>query len=53
MPEGYRIELSPNKRAGCKIGNCKQEKIKIEKDELRLGTLVTIQEHQSMAYRHW
>lgn len=53
MPEGYRIEVSPNKRAGCKVGDCKKEAVKIQKDELRFGTMVTIKEHSSMAWRHW
>jgi len=49
----YRVEISPNARAGCKNTECKNEGIKIQKGELRFGTLVTIQERTSWAYKHW
>ncbi|EOD48938.1 putative zf-parp-type zinc finger protein [Neofusicoccum parvum UCRNP2] len=53
MPSGYRVEVSPNKRAGCKNSECKNAGIKIQKGELRFATMVTIQEQQSWAYKHW
>lgn len=46
-------EISPNKRAGCKVTACKDENIKIQKGELRLGTWVIIREHGSWQWRHW
>ncbi|KIW08030.1 uncharacterized protein PV09_00974 [Verruconis gallopava] len=52
MPS-YRIEISPNNRAGCKNTECKKNNIKISKGELRFGTFVEIQEHQSWQYKHW
>jgi serine/threonine-protein kinase ATR len=53
MPAGYRIEISPNNRAGCKSTECKNEGIKILKGEIRFGTFVEIMEHQSWQYKHW
>ncbi|KAF2274147.1 zf-PARP-domain-containing protein [Westerdykella ornata] len=53
MPTGYRIELSPNARAMCKNKECKDAGVKIQKGELRFGTLVTIEEHTSWTYKHW
>jgi hypothetical protein len=53
MPEGYRVELSPNKRAGCQATDCKKAAVKIQIGELRFGTVVTIQDHTSMQYKHW
>ncbi|CAD0013415.1 unnamed protein product [Aureobasidium pullulans] len=49
----YRLEISPNNRAGCKGTECKDNSVKILKGELRQATMVTIHEHQSWAYRHW
>ncbi|KUL90438.1 hypothetical protein ZTR_00091 [Talaromyces verruculosus] len=49
----YRIEESPNKRAGCKTTICKKHEIKIQKGELRLGTWVDTERYQSWSYRHW
>ncbi|RAO64493.1 uncharacterized protein BHQ10_000505 [Talaromyces amestolkiae] len=49
----YRIEESPNKRAGCKVKACKDHNIKIQKGELRLGTWVDTERYQSWSYRHW
>ncbi|KAL3710489.1 hypothetical protein TMatcc_004284 [Talaromyces marneffei ATCC 18224] len=49
----YRIEESPNKRAGCSVKACKDHKIKIQKGELRLGTWVDNERFQSWSYRHW
>ena len=51
--KGYRIELSPSKRAGCQNKDCKDAKIKIQIGELRFGVLVEVKEHTSMQYRHW
>ncbi|KAI9885933.1 MAG: serine/threonine protein kinase psk1 [Watsoniomyces obsoletus] len=53
MPAQYRIEISPNNRAGCKNKECKDANIKIMKGELRFGTLVEINQHQSWTYKHW
>ncbi|KAG6003023.1 hypothetical protein E4U43_000979 [Claviceps pusilla] len=52
MPQ-YRVEISPNNRAGCKDSVCNKEKIKITKGEIRFGTWVEIQEHGSWAWKHW
>ncbi|KAL6704350.1 hypothetical protein ACN47E_008306 [Coniothyrium glycines] len=49
----YRVEASPNNRAGCKVGACKDNAVKIMKGELRFAVQITIQEHQSWQYRHW
>ncbi|KAK4971137.1 hypothetical protein LTR66_011511 [Elasticomyces elasticus] len=53
MPTAYRVELANSNRAGCQRAECKKEAIKIQKGELRQGTLIEIQEHQSWKYRHW
>merc|ERR1711939_482199 len=48
----YRLEYSPNNRAACKAPEpCKGTKL--TKGELRIGTMVTIMEHQSWQWRHW
>ncbi|KAK0884232.1 hypothetical protein LTR87_001861 [Friedmanniomyces endolithicus] len=49
----YRVELSRTNRAGCRAPHCKAAGIKIEKDDLRQGVLVTIKEHTSWMWRHW
>ncbi|KAI8937228.1 hypothetical protein NX059_006437 [Plenodomus lindquistii] len=49
----YRVEASPNSRAGCQTKPCKDAGVKITKGELRYATQVTIKEHQSWQYRHW
>ncbi|KZF19705.1 zf-PARP-domain-containing protein [Xylona heveae TC161] len=49
----YRVELSKSGRAGCKNKECKDNGIKINKDELRFGTWVTIQEKGTWAWKHW
>ena len=49
----YRIEISPNARAGCKASDCKDSAIKITKGELRMGVWVAFQEHGSWHWRHW
>ncbi|UKZ95444.1 uncharacterized protein TrAFT101_010288 [Trichoderma asperellum] len=52
MPQ-YRIEISPNKRAGCHDTVCKKEAVKIQKGEIRFGSWVEIQEHGSWSWKHW
>ncbi|KAF2653286.1 zf-PARP-domain-containing protein [Lophiostoma macrostomum CBS 122681] len=52
MPS-YRIEISPNNRATCNNTECKKAGAKLLKGEIRWGTLVTIKEHNSWAWRHW
>ncbi|CEJ86656.1 hypothetical protein VHEMI04167 [[Torrubiella] hemipterigena] len=52
MPQ-YRVEVSPNKRAGCKDSVCKKEAVKIQKGEIRFGTWVEIEERGSWHWRHW
>ncbi|KJZ74838.1 hypothetical protein HIM_05747 [Hirsutella minnesotensis 3608] len=52
MPQ-YRIELSPNARAGCKDTVCKANATKIAKGEIRFGTWVEIQDHGSWGWKHW
>ena len=49
----YRVEISTTARAVCKSTECKKEGIKIQKGELRFGTLVTIRDHTSWSYKHW
>ncbi|KAI9790937.1 MAG: hypothetical protein M1833_001736 [Piccolia ochrophora] len=53
MPQ-YRVELSPNNRAGCKNKLCKDQGVKILKGEIRFATWVEIAERGgSWQYRHW
>jgi hypothetical protein len=47
------LEVSENARAVCKNKECKDAGVKIQKGELRFGTLVTINEHTSWSYKHW
>ncbi|KAK0262423.1 hypothetical protein LTR91_014701 [Friedmanniomyces endolithicus] len=49
----YRVERSKTNRAGCRAPHCKDAGIKIDKDDLRQGVLVTIKEHTSWMWRHW
>ncbi|OTA05697.1 hypothetical protein A9Z42_0063910 [Trichoderma parareesei] len=49
----YRIEVSPNKRAGCTDTVCKQGEVKIQKGELRFGSWTVIKEHGSWRWKHW
>ncbi|KAK3110404.1 hypothetical protein LTR53_015337 [Teratosphaeriaceae sp. CCFEE 6253] len=49
----HASEIAKTGRAGCQAPHCKKQDIKIEKGEIRQGVLVTIQEHQSMKWRHW
>ena len=48
-----QLEVSPNRRAGCKVTACKDEDIKIQKGEIRMGVWVTYEERGSWAWRHW
>ncbi|KAL7962623.1 hypothetical protein V8C34DRAFT_269340 [Trichoderma compactum] len=52
MPQ-YRIEISPNNRAGCNDTVCKKQGAKIFKNEIRLGTWVEIQDRGSWKWKHW
>lgn len=47
------VELAKTGRAGCQNSACKNNGVKIEKGELRMGTLVTIKEHSSWMWKHW
>ncbi|MCJ1396933.1 hypothetical protein MMC11_000125 [Xylographa trunciseda] len=49
----FRLEYALSGRAGCKATECKKQGIKIDKGELRHGTFLEIQEHQSWAWKHW
>ncbi|KAI0455723.1 hypothetical protein F5B21DRAFT_470422 [Xylaria acuta] len=51
----YRIEISPNNRAGCQDKVCKDSKTKIVKGELRFGVWFVVPgtEHGSWKWRHW
>ncbi|TGO14473.1 hypothetical protein BTUL_0052g00100 [Botrytis tulipae] len=49
----YRVELATTARAGCQNKECKDNGIKIQKNELRLGTWVEIQEHGGWQWKHW
>ncbi|KAI4215212.1 MAG: hypothetical protein LQ349_009176, partial [Xanthoria aureola] len=40
-------------RAICKMTECKKQKVKIGKNELRFGVWVDYGEHQGWAWRHW
>ncbi|PVI06113.1 zf-PARP-domain-containing protein [Periconia macrospinosa] len=49
----YRVEQAAQGRAVCKNKECKDAGVKIAKGEFRMGTLVTIHEHQSWTWKHW
>ncbi|KAL6871835.1 hypothetical protein J3F83DRAFT_616328 [Trichoderma novae-zelandiae] len=49
----YRIEISPNRRAGCQDAVCKKDAVKIQKGELRFGSWTIINEHGSWRWKHW
>ncbi|KAF9697479.1 hypothetical protein EKO04_004669 [Ascochyta lentis] len=49
----YRVEASPNNRAGCINKECKTAGVKIKKREFRYAIQVTIKEHTSWQYKHW
>ncbi|KAK2030262.1 zf-PARP-domain-containing protein [Colletotrichum zoysiae] len=52
MPD-YRIEVSPNNRAGCTDGVCKKAASKCLKGSLRFGTWTKIMDHESFKWKHW
>ncbi|KKK18802.1 hypothetical protein AOCH_002889 [Aspergillus ochraceoroseus] len=52
MPS-YRIDEASTGRAGCQNKECKDNKVKILKGELRLGTWVDTERFQSFFWRHW
>lgn len=47
------IETAVSGRSVCRATECKKNGIKIEKDELRMGTWVEIQERGSWQWKHW
>jgi hypothetical protein len=47
------VEHAKSGRAACQNSACKKEGPKIAKGELRMGTLVTINEKQSWQWKHW
>lgn len=47
------IETASSGRAICKATECKSNGIKIEKDDLRLGSWVTYEDRGSWAWKHW
>ncbi|KAL3482352.1 hypothetical protein BJX99DRAFT_216876 [Aspergillus californicus] len=52
MPS-YRIEQAPTSRAGCTNTECKNNKVKITKGELRLGSWVDTEKIQAFFWKHW
>lgn len=49
----HQTELAKSGRAGCKNTYCKNNGIKIGKDELRLGTWVETERFASWTWKHW
>ncbi|KAH7390222.1 hypothetical protein BKA64DRAFT_117823 [Cadophora sp. MPI-SDFR-AT-0126] len=49
----YRVETALSKRAGCQATECKNNGVKIDKDELRLGIWVEYGDRGGWAWRHW
>ncbi|EXJ88040.1 hypothetical protein A1O1_04967 [Capronia coronata CBS 617.96] len=49
----YRFELAKTGRANCQNSACKAAGLKIEKGELRFGTLVSFQDHFTWKWKHW
>ncbi|APA11355.1 hypothetical protein SS1G_11605 [Sclerotinia sclerotiorum 1980 UF-70] len=49
----YRVELATTARAGCNNMECKDAGIKIQKNELRLGTWVEIRDYGGWQWKHW
>ncbi|KAJ5988951.1 hypothetical protein N7481_004161 [Penicillium waksmanii] len=49
----YRFELSANNRAGCQTKECKDNKVKIKKGELRVGSWIDTEKVQYWSWRHW
>ncbi|KAL4897281.1 poly polymerase and DNA-ligase Zn-finger region-domain-containing protein [Aspergillus ambiguus] len=52
MPS-YRLEEASSSRAGCQNKECKEQKLKIQKGELRHGTWVETERIKSFMWRHW
>ncbi|KAB8230494.1 hypothetical protein ETB97_012516 [Aspergillus alliaceus] len=52
MPS-YRLEQATTGRAGCQNKECKDQKVKIAKGELRLGSWVDSERIQAFFWRHW
>ncbi|OJJ60607.1 hypothetical protein ASPSYDRAFT_87184 [Aspergillus sydowii CBS 593.65] len=52
MPS-YRIELASTGRAGCTNKECKDNKVKIPKGDLRFGSWVDNGKFQAFFWRHW
>jgi hypothetical protein len=49
----YRIDLAPTGRAGCTNKECKDNKVKITKGDMRVGSWVDTEKYQSFMWRHW
>ncbi|KAB8078940.1 hypothetical protein BDV29DRAFT_165567 [Aspergillus leporis] len=49
----YRLEQASTGRAGCQNKECKDQKVKIAKGELRLGSWVDTERIQAFFWRHW
>lgn len=49
----YRVEISPNNRAGCQDPVCKASQTKLLKGEIRFGSWKEINEHGSWSWKHW
>ena len=47
------VEISSTNRAGCQNTECKDKGLKILKGQLRLGVVITIDDRQSMKWKHW
>ncbi|KAL5364324.1 poly polymerase and DNA-ligase Zn-finger region-domain-containing protein [Aspergillus floccosus] len=52
MPS-YRLEEASTSRAGCQNKECKDQKVKIQKGELRHGTWVENDRIKAFMWRHW
>ncbi|KAL4931152.1 uncharacterized protein BDV17DRAFT_257230 [Aspergillus undulatus] len=52
MPS-YRVEQASTGRASCQNKECKDNKVKIAKGELRHGSWVDSGQYQSWSWRHW
>ncbi|KAI9669656.1 MAG: hypothetical protein M1831_007352 [Alyxoria varia] len=53
MVTSYRVELAKTGRSGCRDTHCQKANVKIEKGDLRFGTLVEIKGQQSWFWKHW
>ena len=47
------LETASSGRAVCRATECKKNGIKIDKDELRMGTWVEFEERGSWQWKHW